>query len=52
MVRAIGSVGIMLAAAVAGFLGGAFLNAPVGGAILGAMIAGIACIVYAIEEKQ
>ncbi len=52
MACAIGSVVIMLVATFAGFFGSVFLEAPVGGAILGAMIAGMACIIYAIEKHE
>lgn len=41
---------IMLISGIAGFFAGAFLNEAMGGAILFSMIAGIACIVYAIDN--
>ena len=44
------SVILMVIAGVAGFFLGAFLDAPMGGAILCAMIAGIACIVYTMDN--
>lgn len=47
------SVIIMLMFAVVGFFAGAFLdNNPFSGAILFALISGIACIVHAIESKK
>ncbi len=47
------SVIIMLMFAVVGFFAGAFLdNNAFSGAILFALISGIACIVHAIESKK
>lgn len=47
------SVIIMLMFAVVGFFAGAFLdNNAFSGAILFALISGIACIVHAIESKN
>ena len=45
------SVTIMIFAAIGGYLTGATANEPMGGAILFAMIAGLACIVYAIDYQ-
>lgn len=45
------SVTIMIFAAIGGYLTGATANEPMGGAILFAMIAGLACIVYAIDNQ-
>lgn len=51
--RTIVSVIIMALAGIAGFLlAGSALQDPFGGAILFAMIAGIACIVYAIDNRD
>ena len=50
--RTIVSVIVMCLAGIAGFFLGAFLDAPIGGAILFSMIAGIACVVYAIENRD
>ncbi len=44
------SVVVMFIAAGAGFFLGAFLNDILGGMILLALIAGIACIVHTIEK--
>ena len=45
------SVTIMIFAAIGGYLTGSTANEPMGGAILFAMIAGLACIVYAIDNQ-
>ena len=51
--RTIVSVIIMVLAGIAGFLiAGSALQDAFGGAILFAMIAGIACVVYAIENRD
>ena len=47
--RTVASVIIMVIAGIVGFFIGAFLNEPMAGTILFSMIAGIACIVYAID---
>ena len=46
------SVIIMVIAAAAGLFLGAFLNDIMGGMILLALIAGIACIVHTIEKNS
>ena len=46
------SVVIMVLAAAAGFFLGAFLNDIMGGMILLALIAGIACIIHTMEEHH
>lgn len=46
------SILIMLASAIAGFFLGAAFDQPLDGAILGALIAGIGCIVTAINEQK
>lgn len=43
---------IMAIAAVAGFFIGALLDEAMGGAVLFSMIAGIACIVYNMENHE
>ena len=43
---------LMTLAGIAGFFAGAFLGNAMGGAILFAMIAGMACIVYAIDNRE
>ena len=48
--RTVASVIIMVIAGIVGFFIGAFLNEPMAGTILFSMIAGIACIVYAIDN--
>lgn len=50
--RTIVSVIIMALAGIAGFFAGSALQDAFGGAILFAMIAGIACIVYAIDNRD
>lgn len=50
--RTVSSVIIMALAAVAGFFGGAALGDAFGGAILLALIAGAACIVYTVDNAQ
>ncbi len=49
--RTIGSVAIMIISAFIGFFIGTSLNDGAGGAILFALIAGIACIIYTIDNK-
>ena len=46
------SVTIMIFAAIGGYLAGASANEAMGGAILFAMIAGIGCLVYAIDNQK
>ena len=46
------SVLIMILAGIAGFYVGAPLNGEFGGALLFSMIAGIACVIYAIDNRQ
>lgn len=50
--RTVVSVIIMIIAGIVGFFMGAFLNDAMGGAILFAMIAGIACIIYVIDNRE
>jgi inner membrane protein involved in colicin E2 resistance len=50
--RTVACVIIMAIAAIAGFFIGATLDEIMGGAILFSMIAGIACIVYSIENRE
>lgn len=50
--RTVACVIIMSISAITGFFIGAFLNEAMGGAILFSMIAGIACIVYNIENRE
>lgn len=50
--RTVGAVIIMALAAVTGTFVGAALGDPLGGAILFALIAGIGCIVYAIDNRD
>ena len=42
----------MIFAAIGGYLAGSTANEPMGGAILFAMIAGIGCLVYAIDNQK
>ena len=46
------SVTIMIIAAIGGYLTGATANEPMGGAILFALIAGIGCLVFAIDNQE
>ena len=50
--RTVVSVIIMVIAGIIGFFMGAFLDDAMGGAILFAMIAGMACIIYAIDNHE
>jgi len=50
--RTVACVIIMAIAAIAGFFIGATLDEAMGGTILFSMIAGIACIVYSIENRE
>ena len=50
--RTVACVIIMVIAAIAGFFIGATLDETMGGSILFSMIAGIACIVYSIENRE
>lgn len=50
--RTVACVIIMAIAAITGYFIGAFLNEAMGGAILFSMIAGIACVVYNIENHE
>ncbi len=52
MKKAVASFVIMVIAAIAGLFLGAYLGSIVGGMILLALIAGIACIVYAIDSAN
>ena len=45
-------LGGFIVGAIAGFFIGATLDEIMGGAILFSMIAGIACIVYSIENRE
>lgn len=50
--RTVSSVLIMAVAGLAGFFIGASIDQPFGSAILFSMIAGIACIVYTIDNRE
>ena len=50
--RTVACVIIMAIAAIAGFFIGATLDETMGESILFSMIAGIACIVYSIENRE
>ena len=50
--RTVSSVLIMAVAGLAGFFIGASIDQPFGGTILFSMIAGIACIVYTIDNPE
>lgn len=46
------SILIMLLAAVVGFFAGAYLNDPFGCATVFTLIAGIACIIYVLDNRE
>lgn len=46
------SVIVMVLAGVAGMFAGFALGDPFGGAILFSMIAGIACVIYAVDNPE
>lgn len=50
--RTVVSLIIMIIAAIAGFFAGAFLDAGPDGAILFSLIAGIACIIYTVDNQE
>ena len=50
--RTVASVMIMLLCAFAGLFLGAYLNNAIGGCILGALISGIACIIYVLDNQD
>ena len=52
MANTIISVIVMIAASIVGLFAGAFVNDFAGGAILFALIAGIACIIHTIDKKE
>ena len=49
--RTAASVIVMVIAGIVGFFAGASLNDGFGGAILFSMIAGIACVIYTIDNR-
>ena len=50
--KAVDAVCIMVLAGIVGFFMGAFLDNSMGGAILFSMIAGFACVVHAIGDRE
>ena len=50
--RTVVSLVIMAIAGIAGFFAGTFLDAGLDGAILFSLIAGIACIIYTIDNQE
>ncbi|MCD8100762.1 MAG: hypothetical protein LUE06_09355 [Oscillospiraceae bacterium] len=50
--RTAAAVIIMLICAMAGFFAGAFLGNAMAGAILFSLIAGIACVVYTVDNCE
>lgn len=50
--RTVASVIIMCMAGIVGFFIGATVEEPMSGAILFSVIAGIACIIYTIDNKD
>lgn len=50
--RTVVSVIVMVIAAIVGFFIGASLSDALGGAILFALIAGFACVIYTIENRE
>lgn len=51
MKRTVTSIVIMILAAIAGMFFGALFNTAINGMILGVLVSGIACIIYAIDTK-
>ncbi len=50
--RTIVSVIVMILAGIAGFFVGSSLDNGFGGAILFSLVAGIACIIYTLDNRQ
>ena len=50
--RTIVSVIIMVIAGIAGFFIGAFLDGALDGAVLLSMIAGFACVIYTLDNRE
>ena len=50
--RTVMSFIVMVLAGIIGFFAGAALGDSFGGAILFSMIAGIACVIYAIDNRE
>ena len=50
--RTVVSVIVMSLSAVAGMFLGAFFNSAIDGCILGALISGIACIIYVLDNPN
>ena len=50
--RTVASLIIMIIAGIVGLFVGAFFNEAIGGAILFSMIAGIACVIYTIDNRN
>ena len=52
MSRAVGSSVLSLLGGIVGLFLGAFLNQPMEGAIVGTLVVGIGCIVYAVDQQE
>lgn len=50
--RTVVSVIIIVLAGIVGFFVGASANESMGGAILFAMVAGIACVIYTLDNRE
>ena len=50
--RTVASLIIMILAGIVGLFAGSFFNEAIGGATLFSMVAGIACIIYAIDNRN
>ena len=50
--RAVSAIIIMVLAAAAGLFAGAALGDGLGGSILFALISGLACVIYVIDNKE
>lgn len=48
----IASLIIMIIAGIVGLFAGAFFNEAIGGATLFSVVAGIACVIYAIDNRN
>jgi inner membrane protein involved in colicin E2 resistance len=51
-IRTVGSIAIMIIAGIIGFFVGASMDEALNGAILFSLIAGIACIIYVIDNQE
>lgn len=50
--RTVVSIIVMVLCSVVGLFCGAFFNNGIGGCILGALISGVACIIYVLDNQN